>query len=107
MCEMDSMDIWNSQVGEQCEQTILQLRKESAEYDADVRERVKISRQAKAILDGDGELFLSGEERKALHTYLERLWSCATMEEMAACYKRGFGDALRIVIETGALPNQR
>ena len=52
-------------------------------------------------------MLLSGKDRKALNAYMERLWSCATMEEMTACYKQGFGDALRIVIETGALPNQR
>ncbi len=107
MCEMDSMEFWREQVTEQCNQALLRLRKESVEYDAAVRERVTLSVKVQSILEGDGELLLSGKDRKALNAYMERLWSCATMEEMTACYKQGFGDALRIVIETGALPNQR
>ncbi len=107
MCEMNFMELWREQVTEQCEQALLRLRKERAEYDANVRERVTLSGKVQAILEGEGELLLSGKDRKALNTYMERLWSCATMEEMTACYKQGFGDALRIVIETGALPNQR
>lgn len=107
MCEMDSMELWREQVTEQCNQALLRLRKESVEYDAAVRERVTLSAKVQAILEGDCELLLSGKDRKALGIYFEKLWSCATMEEMTACYKQGFGDALRIVIETGALPNQR
>ncbi len=107
MCEMDSMELWREQVTEQCEHALLRLRRESVEYDAAVRERVTLSGKVQAILEGNGELLLSGEDRKALYIYLEKLWSCATMEEMTVCYKQGFGDALRIVIGTGALPDQR
>lgn len=107
MCEMDSMGLWREQVTEHCNQALLRLRKERAEYDANVRERVTLSGKVQAILEGKGELLLSGEDRKALGLYFEKLWSCATMEEMTACYERGYGDALRIVIETGVLPNQR
>ena len=98
---------WQDHVIEQCEQALVRLRQESVEYDANVRKRVALSEKVQAILTGEGEMMLSGQDRKALYTYLEQLWSCATMEELTACYKRGFGDALRIVIETGALPNQR
>lgn len=107
MCEMDSMRLWREQVTEQCNQALLRLRKESVEYDTAVRERVTLSGKVKAILEGEGELLLSGEDRKALGVYFEKLWSCATMEEMTACYERGYGDAMRIVIGTGALPDQR
>ena len=107
MCEMDSMELWREQVTERCNQALLRLRKESVEYDTAVRERVTLSGKVKAILEGEGELLLSGEDRKALGVYFEKLWSCATMEEMTACYERGYGDAMRIVIGTGALPDQR
>ena len=107
MCETDSTDIWLDHITEQCEQALVRLRQESVEYDANVRKRVALSEKVQSILTGEGEMLLSGQDRKALYDYLEQLWSCATMEELTACYKRGFGDALRIVIETGALPNQR
>ena len=43
----------------------------------------------------------------AVREYIDVLMTGQNMEEMVVCYKQGFGDALHIVIDTGALPEQR
>jgi hypothetical protein len=107
MCNADGLDNWNNYVAEQCNDALLRLRSENADYTSAVKDRTTLSDGVDAIMRGNGELLLSVDARDNLCKYIEAVNGGADMAELIACYKQGFRDAMRIMMDTGALPHQK
>lgn len=107
MYDRDNDINWLDHVMEQCNEAISAMKEQNREYSEAVHRRSALSMQVQGILDEASGAPFTVEKRDAIRDYLEFLLRDENMDEWVACYKKGFGDALRIVIETGALPNQR
>ena len=106
MCDRDEEDNLQNCVVEQCDLAMRKLRQENPEYDAAIRRQVALSMKLKEMLEDEDACF-SEKKRDIIRNYMDALLGTVNMDECIACYKQGFADALRIVIETGALPDQR
>lgn len=107
MWEQDERVRWEDHIAGRCNDALLRLREEDEEYNDFIRHRVQLSERVAPFIDAEDRIDMQIEMQAALREYIEALLEGQNMDEMIACYKRGFGDALNIVIETGALPNQR
>ena len=92
---------------DRCDEAIHALKEQNPEYREVVHRRSALSMRVLGILDEEPGASFTVEKRDAIRDYIEFLLSDENMDEWVACYIKGFGDALRTVIETGALPNQR
>lgn len=107
MCMWSEGENWQDYMAGRCNDALCRLRREDEEYDSGVRRRAVLAEKIKDALTGKGDLLLSEAERNALYECFAEYCSSDGMVELIACYREGFGDALRIVIETGALPEQK
>lgn len=94
-------------IAERCNDVLLQLKEDDEGYRDFIRRRIQLSETVRPFMDAKGAIEVTTEMQAALREYIEALLEGQNMDEMIACYKSGFGDALHIVLETGALPNQR
>ena len=107
MCMWSEEEHWQDYMAERCNDALCRLSREDEEYDSGVRRRAVLAEKIKDALTGKGDLLLSETERNALYECFAEYYGSDGMAELIACYREGFGDALRIVIETGALPEQK
>lgn len=107
MSKMDEHGELTDFIAARCDSALCRFEKENVEYGGFIRRRMLLSEKVKPFMNAKEEMCISSKMQSALREYIEALLTGQNMDEMAACYKQGFGDALRIVIETGALPNQR
>ena len=96
---MHKREEWDEHIAQCCDATLCLMERQDAEYKEFVQRRILLSEIVKPFMDTDEEM--------AVREFIKTLLIGHNMEEMIACYKCGFGDALHIVIETGALPNQQ
>ncbi|GEM_PF-1264143 len=107
MCVRDEDRNWKDHVVGQCSEAICDLKEHNREYGDAVHWRTELSMRVQGILDEAPGASFTAEKRDSIREYLEILLNAESMDEWIACYMKGFGDALRIVIDTGALPDQR
>lgn len=104
MNEIDEHGDLTDYITARCDSALCSFEKGNTEYAEFVQQRVLLSKKLKPFMDAKEEMHLSAEMQAAVREYINVLMTGQNMEEMAVCYKQGFGDALHIVIETGALP---
>jgi hypothetical protein len=114
---IDDYEFPNEQVIERCELALTKLRDENTEYAEFINERIELSQRVMPFMNATNmsitnksitnEHLISHEMQIALREYIDMLLTGQNMEELAACYMQGFGDALRIVINTGAVPEKK
>lgn len=104
---MQKREEWDEHIAQCCDATLCLMERQDAEYKEFVQRRILLSEIVKPFMDTDEEMAVPYEMQRALREFIKTLLIGHNMEEMIACYKCGFGDALHILIETGALPNQQ
>lgn len=107
MNEIDKHGDLTDYITARCNSALCRYEKENAEYRGFIQRRILLSEKVKPFTDTKEEMRLSSEMQAAVREYIDVLMTGQNMEEMVVCYKQGFGDALHIVIDTGALPEQR
>lgn len=94
---MSFNELWESTFAEACNEALLHFTGTDKVYNREVKRRAELSPVIEMLVEHEGDIHLTDEQRKNVAEYLTLLTGQKELETLIICYVRGMRDCVKLL----------
>jgi len=94
---MSLNELWESTFAEACNEALLHFKETDKVYNREVKRRAELSPVIEMLVEHEGDIHLTDEQRKNVAEYLALLTGQKELETLIICYVHGMRDCVKLL----------
>ncbi len=95
--------VWQDVFAEACNEATMHFMQTDKVYNREVKRRAKLSPVIEMLVEHEGDIHLTEEQRKNVAEYLALLTGQKELETLIICYVRGMRDCVKLLRQLDVL----